>query len=174
MEEENIFNEIEQTKKSFGMKCKKFSGSLTVEVLKSHLEENGFTTSNRDVFIRGVDSELDLLIIQKDAKAQYNLIYKPNDVVAVLEIKATGAFGKNATAQIKATFDKIKSKYPSVFSCYVTLQERKSYKYRITSKGLGYPAYTIFFHKGQREKFQLINTGEWSKFLNGLKKLYVN
>jgi hypothetical protein len=171
MEENLIFSEVEQAKKSFGRRYKKLSGALTVEVLKSHLEKNGFFVSNRDVFIRGVDSEIDLLVIRRNATPRYNLIFESDDVVAALEVKNYGSFGKDSISQIRTAFDKIKSQNTNIFCCYITLLERESYKYRITSKMLGYPAYTIFFHKGEGKKIQLINTGEWDKFLNDLKKL---
>jgi len=185
LEKDVIFNKVEQFEKAFEAallpmqpdhkpkKPKKFSGALMVEVLKSHLERNGLSVSNRDVFINGVDSEIDLLIIQKDANPQYGLIYEPDDVIAAFEIKRRGSFGEKGISTIRTTFEKIRSKNGDVFCCYITLLERENYKWRITSEKLGYPAYTFFFYKGEDEqsKFTTEECGDWNEFLDELKKL---
>ena len=46
----------------FGVKCSKFTGALTIEVLRLHLKRNGIPVSRRDVFIKGVGIEVDLII----------------------------------------------------------------------------------------------------------------
>ena len=41
--------------------CRKFSGHVAVEIMKQVLAEKGIETSARDVFIRGLPIEWDLL-----------------------------------------------------------------------------------------------------------------
>ena len=95
-----------------------------MEVLKSHLGKIGFSLSNWDVFIKGVGSEIDLLVIRKAATPQYDLIYEPHDVIAAFEVKKRGSYGEEGTSNIRTTFDKIKSINPNIFCCYIALLER--------------------------------------------------
>jgi hypothetical protein len=166
MEEEQIFEEVEKAKASFGIVCNKFSGALTVEVIRQHLEKHGFCVSSRDVFIKGVNSELDILVVKKPAAPKHGIIYEPSDVVCALEIKNHGAFGEKTTLDLKETFREIKSKNPGILCCYVTLLERETYKNKVTSEKLGYPAYTVFYYKGKNRWA----TGDWTKFLEELRK----
>ena len=168
MEEDVIRNEVEEAETSFGIKSNKFSGALMIEVLKSHLEKAGFSASNRDVFIKGVKSEIDLLVIRKDAIPQYDLIYNPNDVIAAFEVKRSGSYGEQEVYKIKNTFDRIREKNSNIFCCYITFKERKNYKYKITSEKLRYEAYTLFFYEKEGEGLKN-NEGEWDKFIEKLK-----
>jgi hypothetical protein len=167
MEEDDIFQEVEKAKRSFGIVCNKFSGALTVEVIRKRLEGHGFCVSSRDVFIKGVNSELDLLIVKKSAVPRQDIIYEPSDVVCALEIKNHGAFGEKTTIDIKKSFGEVKSKNPDILCCYITLLERETYKNKVTPEKLGYPAYTMFYYKGKNRWA----TGDWEKFLVGLKTL---
>lgn len=171
MEEDNIVKEIEDSKKDFGITCRKLSGALTIEILKEHLEEKRVKVSNRDVFIKGIKSEIDLLMVKKSAIAEHNLIYNPSDVIVALEIKSYGSFGEKTSSTIKDIFNEIKLKNNKVYCAYITLLERETYKHKVTCVKLGYPAYTIFFHKSSGKKFQLINTNEWNKFLDEVRRL---
>lgn len=171
MEEDIIRDEVEKGEISFGIKSKKFSGALMVEVLKSHLEKVGFSVSNRDVFVRGVKAEIDLLVIRKEAVSQYSLIYDPNDVVAAFEVKRSGSHGEQEVYNLKDTFDRIKEKNSDIFCCYITLKERKNYKYKITSEKLGHEAYTLFSYEREGEGLKK-NKGEWDKLLGKLKTFY--
>ena len=166
MEEEEIFQEVEKAKGSFGIVCNKFSGALTVEVIRQHLEKHGFCVSGRDVFIKGVNSEMDLLVVRKSAAPEYGTIYEPSEVVCAMEIKNHGAFGEKTTLNLKKTFHGIESKNPDIFCCYVTLRERETYRKKVTPEKLGYPAYTIFYYKGKNRWA----TGDWTKFLDELRK----
>jgi len=101
---QNILNEINLAKNTFGVKCKKFTGSLTVEIIKdalsSTISSNKIEISPRDVFIRGVPLEIDFLIAKKEAIAQNNLLYEPSDVLLVFEIKNLGSFGEETINSI--------------------------------------------------------------------------
>jgi hypothetical protein len=165
MEEEQILEEVEKAKEFFGIVCNKCSGALTVEVIKQHLEKHGFCVSSRDVFIKGVNSELDLIVVKKSAAPKHGIIYEPSDVVCALEIKNQGAFGEKTTLDIKKTFGEIKSKNPDILCCYLTVLERETYKNKVTPEKLGYPAFTMFYYKGKNRWA----TGDWTNCLKEMK-----
>jgi hypothetical protein len=58
---EEIVTEIRDATEQFG-KCGKFGGAATVEIVKHGLSKEGISTSARDVFIKGVPLEIDLLV----------------------------------------------------------------------------------------------------------------
>jgi len=49
-----ILETVESGENEFQAKCKKFSGTLTVETIRNALKEKGIFTSPRDVFIEGL------------------------------------------------------------------------------------------------------------------------
>ncbi len=52
--------------------CNKFEGHLAVETLKQALADEGIASSARDVFVKGVPVELDLLIPRIGASPLFN------------------------------------------------------------------------------------------------------
>ncbi|MBI4187299.1 MAG: hypothetical protein HY530_07355 [Chloroflexi bacterium] len=139
---------IFQGKKEFGVKSKKFVGALTVEVLKNALREQNIPVSPRDVFIKGVSVEIDLLIPKRGSSPKYGLLYEPEDVLAALEVKELGSWGEQTLNQIRRNFELIHQIKSDIYCTYVTLTERKPFKWAITTENLGLPAYTLFWHKG--------------------------
>lgn len=103
MDDYNIFEMISKAKKDFGVKCAKFTGAVTVEVIKYALEKHGIFTSPRDVFIKNLPIEIDLLIPKTGAVPEYDAIYDPNDVLVVLEIKNYGSFGEKPLTMLRKT-----------------------------------------------------------------------
>ena len=89
-------------------RCTKFVGALTVEILRKELAKLGFSVSNRDVFIEGIPNELDLLITKNGRQPEEKIAYRSNDVLAVLEIKFRGSYGKDMINRIRKVFDSIK------------------------------------------------------------------
>lgn len=169
-EDETILAEVVRQKRTLGIKCKKFSGSITAEVMRSHLREHGFSLSPRDVFIRGVDAELDLLVLAPTARPAYQLLYDPAHVTAVLEIKNHGSFGQQTIDTTRRVFDKVKAVAPGALCLYVTLREREGYKHAVTPENLGYPAFTMFLHKGSAKKAETWRTGQWESFIEQLQQ----
>lgn len=76
--------------------AKKLKGALMVELLKKEIENflvesnEPFKVSAMNTYIAGSCSEYDLLIVKENAKPYMNLVYRPDDVVAVIESKAAG------------------------------------------------------------------------------------
>lgn len=177
-EEREILNKIVSLRNMYrrsGVISTKLVGALTVEVVRSKLAEKGFNLSHRNVFIEGVPYEIDLLVLKEKVPNNhiiYNIIYKPEDVKAVLEIKFRGVYGKTALEKIKKTFDSIDRK---IKCFYITVSENKNYKYRVTNKNLGYPVFELFTRTTTLEralkKRDMYPTGDWDRLIKALRRL---
>jgi hypothetical protein len=173
-----ILEEINSAKDTFGAMCKKYTGSLTVEIIKNALSLslplNKIEISPRDVFIRGVPSEIDFLIAKKGAIAQNYLLYEPSDILWVFEIKNSGSFSKETISTIRNKFQKI-SNYNREIECfYLTLNELIKYKWAITEENLAFPSFTLFWHSmsGKNKKFE--PTNDWEKLIEKITKRLEN
>jgi hypothetical protein len=164
-----LLNQIITAKEQFGPKCGKYAGAVTVEVFRCALMNNGYSVSPRDSFVRGIPIEVDMLIVRPDAAPQHNCLYQPPDVLAAVEVKNYGSFGDSTIAATKANFDRITGA-TGIRCCYVSLAERRRYKWAITSENIGYPAFTIFTHTGSKD-IRYHDTGDWQRFLTWLAKL---
>lgn len=171
MDDVTLHDRISKAKADFGIKCGKYAGALTVELIKRALEERGITVSARDVFIKGIPIEIDLLIPKKDAIPEYGLLYQPEDVLAAIEIKNAGSFGDRTIATIKKNFLTINQHHAKIRCFYVTLTERKGFKWAISEQNIGYPAYTLFWHWGSGRNRKLESTGDWEKLINDTKAI---
>jgi hypothetical protein len=171
-EEESILQAIQAAKGSFGPKCpRKYIGALTIECIRRSLAEHGIRTSPRDVFITGVRMEIDMIVPRSRTIPENGVLYKGDDALAAIEVKNHGVFGKGSSSceRLRQSFQEIQSKYPKIWCAYVTLSERESYKNKITTENLGFPAYTLFWDPtGKRHHYE--STGHWMLFVNELKK----
>ena len=168
MTDTEILEAVAHAKKSCG-KCAKFAGALTVEVLRRALEEEGICVSARDVFIQGVPTEIDLLVPRADVVAEHGLLYAPEDVLVVLEIKNYGSFGEPTIGKTKDDFRAIHQRNAQICCAYVTLEERKGYKWAVSDENLGFPTYTLFWHSGSGAKYTRHPTGDWERLLRDIK-----
>ena len=109
-----------------------FSGSLTVEMLRAEFVRNGIAVSHRNVFVRGIRSECDLLVVKPKTRPKYEILYEPDDVLAVLEIKNRGIISKGDTEikKLRQRFDAVVGKHPQIRCVYIALKESPSYKNR--------------------------------------------
>ncbi len=98
-------------------------------------------------------------------------LYGPEDVLAAIEVKYHGVFGKGWSSRdsIRACFERIERGCPGVWCAYVTLTERKSWKNRPTKNNLGYDVYTLFWDPTAK-KPQYEPTGDWIKLVEELSK----
>ena len=156
------------------MRATKFIGALTIELLRKELIKEGFNISNRDVFIRGIPYELDLIILKKGEKAQENLLYDPNQVLAVLEIKFRGIYSKKGVENIRRVFDSIKKINKEIKCIYLTISENTNYKYYPDEQKLGDFSFLLLERKTNLEraieKGRLHITGDWDKLVKILMK----
>jgi len=141
-----IVRRVRQARKIFGPGYpKKFGGAYAIEILREELEvREGIKTSRRDVYVRGLHSEIDLLVPRPNAKPLFDLVYEPHEVAVALEVKKTGTFTKLGRDKIKADFEKFKS--IGLKCAYVTFEERKNYKWRSTEKIIGAPVFALAWH----------------------------
>jgi hypothetical protein len=149
---------------SFG-KCGKFAGAATVEILKQALADEGVPTSVRDVFIKGLPIEWDLVVPLCLAKPTLNgLIYEPAQVACALEIKLSGLHGQEDAPRMAQNFERAKSL--GVACAYVTLGERKNYRHRSTEENLNFPIFTFTWHTANT----LADTGDWGRLVAFLRE----
>jgi len=166
MKDTEIYEMVLNARKYFGVKCNKFVGAVMVEAVKRGLEENGILISPQNVFIKGLPIEIDLLMPKKDVVPKYSILYEPQDVLAALEIRSYGTFGEKAVNSVKKQFEQIKQLNKKIYCAYVTLGERKDYKWVVTEKNIGCPAFTLFWHTDWEENLEC--TGDWEKLLKVL------
>lgn len=155
---------------------RKFIGALTIELLRKGLIKEGFNVSNRDVFIIGMHNELDLIILKKKQKARENLLYYPDQVVAVFEIKFNGTYTKNDISNIKKVFRSIKRLNKKILCLYLTISENSNFVYYPEEKKLGDYSFFLFLREispleDAIEKGKLYKTGDWNKLIGILKKV---
>ena len=145
--------------------CKKFCGALTVEIIREHLEREGFPVSARDVFIEGLPVEIDLLITEAGIKPDHGILFKPEDVLVVFEIKFSGSYGEETRARLKGHFEEITAMHNHIRCAYVTVVERWTYKYKIDPEFLGpnFGAFTLNWRDAGPEQ-------GWDKLLAWLRE----
>jgi len=147
-----------------GGKCSKYFGALTVEVIRQALMENSVPVSARDVFIRGIPIEFDLLIPRHGATCLNSILYDPEDVIAVFEIKSSGLFDYNSKNRIEKCFEKVRQRNPKIFCGYVTLSERQSFHEKNFDENEW--AYPLFWYRQLKGNELYESTGAWQKLLS--------
>jgi len=168
MLEQDLFSLLKQGKQSLGVQSKKFTGALVVEILRHALEECRIKVSRPNVYFKGLSSEVDLLIPRRGANVEFEILYSPADVLAVLEIKTSGLFSKEESPHISQVFSAVQLINPSIFCAYVTMSERQSYKYKATEETLGFPVYTLAWHHGPDEDREYKTTGDFARLVRDL------
>lgn len=142
-EDDILILEARTIKADFGAKCSKFAGAVSVEFLRKALRRHGIPVSQRDVFIRGVPIEIDLLIPRPGSAAELDLLWDPANVLVAIEVKNSGMFGADGVARLRNSFAAIKAKCPQITCLYITYEERRNHKWAVTPSKLGDPAFTI-------------------------------
>jgi hypothetical protein len=164
---EEIVRQVRNASEGFQAKCRKFSGAVTVEIMKRVLEKEGITTSARDVFIRGIPLEIDLLVPYRGEEPTLGLLYEPRQVAVALEIKKSGSFAAQGIRTIRKNFKLLRGL--KVACAYVTLEERESYRYKVTEKNIGgFRCFTLAWHKGTA--MILEDTHQWDRLLTFLSE----
>jgi len=160
---EEIVTQARDACEAFG-KCGKFAGAATVEIVKQALADERLPTSVRDVFIKGLPVEWDLVVPLASAEPSLNgLTYEPAHVACALEIKLSGLHGQEDAPRIAYNFERAKAL--GVACAYLTLGERKSYRHRATEANLNFPIFTITWHTANT----LTDTGDWERLLTFLR-----
>jgi hypothetical protein len=159
---EEIANRAWDTCEIFG-KCNKFAGAATIEIIKEALASEGIPTSVRDVFIKGLAIEWDLVVPRPRAAPTLNgLLYESPDIACALEIKLSGLHSQEDVPRMSQNFEHAKAL--GVSCAYVTIGERKSYRYRATPENLLFPAFTLLWHGPIPE-----DTHDWERLVHFLR-----
>ena len=166
MDADELVRRARDAKESFGIKCGKFAGAVTVEILKEALAIEGIPTSQRDVFIRGIPVEIDLVIPREGQRPRWGLVYDPSQVAAVLEVKNSGSFGPKTLATTTRHFALFRE--ANVAYAYVTFEERRRYKWAATTQRDGPPCFTLAWHSANRKTIEV--TTEWADVLTFLRQ----
>src|SRR5450631_3710277 len=134
MDEWSILNRVNKSWDDCG-KCSKFVGAFMVETIRQALLNNGIPVSTRDVFIRKIPIEFNLIVPRHGAPDPvHGIIYEPEDVVAVLEIKASGLFGYNLIDRIEYCRAEVHKYNLNIFCGYVALSERRTFLKKTSAK----------------------------------------
>jgi hypothetical protein len=171
MDDITLLDQINRAKEDFGIKCSKYAGAITVEFVSRALRGHGISASPRDVFIKGVPIEIDLLIPRAGTSPENGILYRPKDVLIALEIKNSGAFGEETIRRIRKNFMTIQQHNEQIRCFYVTLAERKGYKWAVTEDNLGFPAYTLFWHSGSSKNRKYEPSGDLQGLINDISSV---
>lgn len=141
----HIYQTIEQTRETIsgafpdGRLGGKLNGAIAALTFKRAIEDvlaeaglsGKYKVSGNNVYISGLDTEFDLLLLKAEACEICGLpLYDPADVVAVLECKASGIFSIAADgtcADLKKLTDSynfLVAKNPNIRLGYMTVGER--------------------------------------------------
>jgi len=162
---EEIVRQVRNASEGFQLTCRKFAGAVTAELMKKFLADEGILTSARDVFIRGVPLEIDLIVPHSGEEPSLGLLYEPQQVAAALEIKKMGSFGEPTLRTLKKNFNLLRGL--NVKCAYVAIEERQSFCWKATEENIGgFPCFTLAWHKGPQV---LIETQDWDRLLAFLR-----
>ncbi len=162
--DQELLDCIEEAKRTFRIKCPKYAGACTVEALRAALVAAGLPVSARDVFIRGVPVEIDLLIPRAQAIEVDKLVYDADDALVALEVKNSGSFGEHTLESVRRCFRLIRVASSNIECLYVTVAELQNYRWAATPANLEAGVYTLFWHNSARpRKYEA--TGDWERLL---------
>lgn len=161
-----MVEEARRATKEFGARCPKFVGAVTVEILREALRTEGLQTSRRDVFVRGIPIEIDLIIPRTASSPPWGLVYEAGQVAVAMEVKHSGSYGKGGLSKLKENSRSLSG--IGVAFVYVSFEDTQSYKWRPKPENLdGIPCFTLAWHKKTGGDFA--PTGDWEKLLRFLK-----
>ena len=139
---------------------------MTTELIKKFLSEEGISTSARDVFIRGIPLEIDLIVPYRGEEPTLGLLYEPQQVAAALEVKKMGVFGMKSLQTIRENFNRLRD--IDIPCAYVTLEERKTFLHKATVENIGgFPCFTLAWHKIMDGSLE--DTGDWERLLRFIR-----
>ncbi len=146
-------------------------GAVTNEVVRKHLAEEGISVSDRNVFIDGFPTEWDLIVHKPSAMPEVGCVWRPSDVLAVIEIKYSGLYDSDSISRLNNTFSLLTQKHPHIKPFYFTLMETTSAQDKVTDDTLGCRALTLHWHRQRKGEYVYEITDHWELLVNDLKNL---
>jgi hypothetical protein len=151
-------------------RCTKLSGAATTDALRLGLRTHGIRTSERDVYVKGMSTEIDLIVPRMACDTCGRTVYDAAEVLVAFEVKKRGISDKGGLTKIRCDFSAYSAACGGAKCMYVTLTETP-WTGRATFENLGHPAYTLFFEKGSGRKLRFDSTGDWERLLCDLHSL---
>jgi len=139
-----------------------------MEIIRQQLIREGLPVSARDVFIKGNPAELDLLIHRPSAKPEYGIVFDPEDVAVVLEIKNSGVYDKDSAASIAKRFHSLQTLNLRIQCVYLTICENQKFKAHITTESLGFQAFTLCWVNSTRT--QVTKANDWKMIVDHIRQ----
>lgn len=110
--------------------AKKLKGAVATELLRDEIgqylknNEYSFKVTATNVYIAGSKFEYDLLLVKEASQPYLGLVYQPEDVVAIIESKASGLFDVDTeTDNIAKAVNCARSINPDIRFGYITMSE---------------------------------------------------
>lgn len=175
-------------------KSKKLRGAIAAELLKQLINEyfskinKPYKASNVNSYIAGSKFEYDLLIVKASATPFIEIVYRPEDVIAIIECKAGGLYKvENDTDNIAKAVNRAIEINSNIRFGYITMSENvpvndynrdgsSTYKHwdktkeYLEQKISGATAiYAVTLHKGKRE--ELCDKGSDKEFYDFINYL---
>ena len=126
-----VLNQLMEQYHGSSEDAKKLRGAVASELLRQELDryitEHGkpLKVSPVNAYIAGSKFEYDLLVVKPNADAYMGLVYRPEDVVAVIESKAGGLFDVEAdTSNIAKAVNRAMSLNSTIRFGYITMSEK--------------------------------------------------
>lgn len=164
---------------------KKLHGALTAELVREELTEYfiqhslPFKVSKQNVYIIGLATEFDILIVKIEAEPYLSVLYNPEDVVAIIEVEMTGLIATG----ILTVADRVYDLYPHIAFGYLTMREKSPTNsvsafglptvdhWRITQEILGQmrqrnAQFAIVYHNAGKD--DVCDDSEWETFIRHL------
>lgn len=159
-----LLSVLKQAEKSLGFDNRQFSGAVVVHLLKSVLEELGFSTSEKDVFIKDVPIEVDFLIVKPNSSPEFGVLWNPEDVIAAFELKKSGLITDAGKITVNSNFNRLKTYHPHIRLFYVSFSETRD---KIGNIQRSDDSYTFFLRRNG--KFSA--TGDYERFIKDVSFL---
>lgn len=164
MEILNLLKSLKTAEKTLGFSSRQFSGAVCVNLLKSVIQEQGISTSEKDVFIQDIPIEVDLLIVKPNSKPLYGLLWKPEDVIAALEVKKAGTISEDGIVKTNSDFGRIRTYHPHIKLLFVTFSEIRS---KVSMIKRSDESFTFFIRRNGKYSA----TGDYERFLSVISEL---
>jgi len=155
--------------KGRGWNWNRFRGMATLNLvayyLEKHLPED--VKLIRSAWVEGCPNELDLLIVDKDAKPiGFTPAYPKDRVRCIIEVKAAGVYWKRSEVKrnLQDYFGKVKKETGGKPFLYLTLWEGFKVA-ELTKETLKEDAFILESGTPGRKEFK---SGEWARFINKL------
>jgi hypothetical protein len=124
-------------------RCTKLSGAATTDALRLGLRTHGIRTSERDVYVKGMSTEIDLIVPRMACDTCGRTVYDAAEVLVAFEVKKRGISDKGGLTKIRCDFSAYSAACGGAKCMYVTLTEtpwtgRATFE-RVISKCCGRP-----------------------------------